>query len=65
MDEIDRANEQAEHFRRVAERVRKPKGPKGTGFCLNCGADVATSRRWCDQDCRDEYEYLIQRGREV
>lgn len=36
--------------------------PKGVGMCLNCGADVADDRRWCDAPCRDEYQARVQRA---
>jgi predicted nucleic acid-binding Zn ribbon protein len=29
---------------------------EATGFCLACGEDVESPRRWCDADCRDMWE---------
>lgn len=40
------------------ERARKPQETTtATGFCLFCG-DLLTDneRRWCDADCRDDWE---------
>lgn len=27
-----------------------------TGFCLNCDEPVQHPRRWCDAECRDDWE---------
>lgn len=29
---------------------------KPTGFCLFCGDPVAENRRWCNADCRDDWQ---------
>ena len=29
---------------------------QATGRCLWCGEPVADGRRWCDAECRDEWE---------
>lgn len=36
--------------RRAGERVA------ATGWCLDCGEEVPSPRRWCDADCRDQWE---------
>lgn len=67
-DIIDLANEQAErtlaHERLAAHQ---PTPPAATGVCFNCGAPLADGRRWCDADCRDDWDYfdalLRARGR--
>lgn len=58
-DEIDRASEQEQALRDAAIRsastfsnVLKP-----CGKCLNCGEDVASELRFCDGDCRDDFQY--------
>lgn len=55
-DIIDQGNEAAELFQRAALSKRKPKGPEPTGFCLNCEAEVQLGMRWCDADCRTDWE---------
>mgnify|MGYP006293903467 FL=1 len=29
-----------------------------TGSCWNCGRSVDKPRRWCDAECRDEWEEM-------
>lgn len=36
---------------------------KATGLCLNCGTPLADDRRWCDADCRDDWERQQRRTR--
>jgi hypothetical protein len=38
--------------------ARQPAAPEATGFCLNCGAALAQGLRWCDPDCRVDWERL-------
>lgn len=58
-DEIDNGNETAEFFLTLALRNQQSKvvsTPKGIGMCLSCEADLDDDRRWCNADCRDDYE---------
>ena len=34
---------------------------EGTGSCLNCGEKLNDSKRWCDKDCADDWEYNVNR----
>ena len=34
---------------------------QGTGHCLNCGTKLKDSRRWCDKDCADDWDYNVNR----
>jgi len=34
---------------------------KGTGHCLNCGETLNDTRRWCNKDCADDWEYNVNR----
>ena len=34
---------------------------QGTGYCLNCGTKLNDSRRWCDKDCADDWDYHVNR----
>lgn len=56
-DIADLGAETAEFFLSLAEKERKkPQGPPFTGKCLNCGEDTDEQRRWCDADCRDDWQ---------
>lgn len=55
-DIIDRAAELEELARADALARRKPEGPPETGHCLNCGEPMPAGRRWCDADCRDDWQ---------
>jgi len=55
----DKASDLAEQRRQEsieAHRNRAESGPKATGYCLNCEAPVEKPRRWCDVECRDDWE---------
>lgn len=55
MDEADRAEEQEEMARQYALIVRRRVGPTYTGVCLNCGETTERPRRWCNEDCREDW----------
>lgn len=59
-DVLDLAQEQTEylHEKRIKE-LRTRAGTlevQPTGYCLSCGETVATGRRFCDADCRDDWQ---------
>lgn len=68
MDDIDRASEREQELTREALSKRMPEGPKITGLCHQCGAELYVNwmmsggvlkpdgRRWCDSQCRDDWE---------
>lgn len=56
MNEEDLASDRERIAREDALRKRKPNGPESTGFCLNCNARLAGGRRWCDPECREDWE---------
>lgn len=62
MDIYDRATVHEEHDRALALAKRRPAGPEATGCCLNCGNPLPPAQpgrpapRWCDCDCRDDWE---------
>lgn len=62
MDEADRADEQAEQTLRAALAKRLPAGPEATGLCLWCGIEVEPGRRFCDRECRDDWELAARRA---
>lgn len=59
-DLIDRANdlahEQTEEAIRAARDEASASSVGFTGYCLHCGEDVESPRRWCDAECRDAWE---------
>lgn len=58
-DAADRAAELEERARAdaLADMANESQdGPKATGYCLNCEAQLSPPRRWCDVECRDEWE---------
>ena len=61
MDVIDKAQHAEEVTQSDAlARVRLAANdlPKPTGVCLNCGVRLADKKaRWCDLDCRDDWEF--------
>ena len=57
-DQSDLATAFEETFTRAALSVRKPEGPKAIGHCLNCETPLPKGMRWCDADCRHDWELL-------
>lgn len=55
-DPSDLATQQEQTFLDAALSVRKPTGPKPCGRCLNCDEPLDYPERWCDQDCRFDWE---------
>lgn len=54
MDELDRADIYNQMNLEAALTLRKPEGPRATGYCLCC--EEPSEKRWCNADCRDEWE---------
>lgn len=58
-DEIDRAREYEQVQRDyLIESARRYKSPVATGLCLYCSSEVSNGLRWCNSDCRNDYERL-------
>lgn len=57
MDDADITSQRAEydHLHNL-EVSKKKNGPKATGRCLNCDAPLSDDHRWCDLNCRDDWE---------
>lgn len=62
-DIADKAAEAEACFARSAETTKRPEGPKPCGYCYNCEEPVAEGMRWCDTDCRSDYERRKKTGR--
>ena len=56
MDDIDRAQDQAEKILAANLACAYVAVLPATGDCHNCGASVPDGHRFCDSDCRDDYE---------
>jgi hypothetical protein len=54
-DEADIASERAEIRLEAARRFRYPSLPD-VGACHSCGEMLDDGRRFCDADCRDDWE---------
>jgi hypothetical protein len=55
----DIADKAGDHIERESVGLlaqRKPAGPTACGACHYCGEDVRGEARWCDSDCRDDWE---------
>jgi hypothetical protein len=57
-DLADLAQAQNERVTGMLLTRRLPEAPEATGFCLNCGVPLPPGVRWCDADCRDDWERL-------
>ena len=56
-DEADKGNDTAEFFLAASLSLVKPAQPAhGVGLCLNCGCAVTGEKRWCDVECRGDWE---------
>lgn len=63
-DEIDRANERSEQFLQHSlgnAMKAKPTMPP-IGCCYNCEAPLEGDARFCDSDCRDDFQLRMSRG---
>lgn len=57
MDEADIAQPLIEaRIEAGIKAASEAKGPEATGHCLNCGEELADGARWCDADCRDDWQ---------
>ena len=57
VDDVDKANEQVQKGIEDTLKNISTVIPKNiTGECFTCGQPVDNERRWCDADCRDNYE---------
>lgn len=61
-DFADLGADREEMDRALALKVRAPDGPAATGECLCCGETLADGLRWCDADCRDDWQAGQRRG---
>lgn len=55
-DEADQAQPHIERAVEIALKELKHDGPSPTGYCHNCDAPLAGELRFCDADCRDDWQ---------
>jgi len=57
-DESDQATEREMRDTELAIQVARQSNRNipSTGVCYNCGETLAGELRWCDRDCRDDWE---------
>lgn len=55
-DDIDLAQPRDAKMLEAQLAVRKPEGPKAKGKCYTCDAPLPMTHRWCDAQCRDDFE---------
>lgn len=62
-NDADEAQRVSELFDSLAiAKARKPvQTAANTGRCLYCSAPVAAEARFCDADCRDDFEWINRR----
>lgn len=57
MDEIDRIQPHLDAVVQEGIRAAHAATPvAATGYCLWCAAPLASPQRWCDIDCRDDWD---------
>lgn len=56
MDLIEDAERATHAFHREAMSNRAKEGPTVIGACYNCGASLTHPHRWCDTNCRDDWQ---------
>lgn len=57
MDEADIAQPLIEaRIEAGIKAASEAKWLEATGRCLNCGEELADGARWCDADCRDDWQ---------
>lgn len=61
-DDVDRANDLAEQqLQDALQKARKVNRTKPTGFCKNCSNAVGDKKIFCDDECREDYEWYTKR----
>lgn len=58
-DPVDRASLEEQRNLELTIKAAlsaKPKALPYTGLCYNCSESMAPGNRFCDTDCRDDYE---------
>lgn len=64
-DDVDMMQERLEKEEAIRRKYRDKSTNTivATGWCLNCSAKLDSGLRFCDADCRDDWE-LMQKNRQ-
>lgn len=57
-DIADAADAAIDAEMRDALSHKRPQGPEPCGACHFCGQDLAPGLRWCDAECREDWERI-------
>ena len=57
MDEADRAQEHIEREEALRRRAARAPDLPYAGACYWCGEPLPPPQRWCDAECRDDWEH--------
>ena len=63
-DIVDLGNDRAEEILNEQLAKRRPEGPKPFGFCHYCSEPIGQGERWCNVDCRDDWELMEKRRKQ-
>jgi len=61
MDDLDKLNDQTEYLQRanLYKSRRSEADADAIGECLFCGESVEEGRRWCNAQCRNDWEIEV------
>ncbi len=65
MDVSDQGSVREEEERERALALRRTEGPRPTGLCLFCGLVLTSGKRWCDAECRDEWQHWCNHAKQT
>lgn len=64
-DFFDQASDREQLERDLAITSARKSAPEApvTGHCLWCNAELTDARRWCDPECREDWNLAQEAGR--
>lgn len=60
-DPNDQASDLSDEYLKEALENKREEGPPPIGRCYNCDSPISPRMRWCDEDCRCDWEFRISR----
>lgn len=67
-DDLDKAafleSEAINHAVEAARSASKYSKLKATGFCNNCGSEVGNEKKFCNDSCAEDYEFVEKRKKQ-
>lgn len=64
-DIVDQSHDIEQAFFRSALTTKRPEGPPPKGCCYACDAPLNNDQRFCDADCRDDYQAEQRRNQQA